>query len=106
MLNDEYRCACGAAFTAKTENGAEISVIVKLYNSNEMLIKELTYNNGELTGFKEYYYDEDDNLTKEEYYLADGTLDYYTLYEYDENGNKIKETHKDSEGNVTVTEYD
>ena len=66
-------------YTAETENGAEISVIVKLYNSSYELIKEYTYVNRELMFSYEYYYDENENL--------------------------IKKTEKDPSGNVTVTEY-
>ena len=36
VLNGEYTCECGVEYTVETENGAEISVIVKLYNSNEL----------------------------------------------------------------------
>ncbi len=90
VLNDEYACACGVEFTAKTENGAEIAILVNLYNSDEKLVKKLIYEGGELTGFEEYYYDENDDLAREEKYLANGTLDYYTLYEYDENGKETR----------------
>ncbi len=108
VLDDEYACACGVEFTAETENGAEISVIVKLYNSNGDLIKGISYDNGDFTGFNEYYYDENGNLTKKEYYLADGTLDYYTLYEYDENGNETKRGYYLGDGTpdgATLSEY-
>ena len=79
VLNDEYACECGMKYTAETENGAEISVIVKLYNSSYELIKEYTYVNRELMFSYEYYYDENENV--------------------------IKKTEKDPSGNVTVTEY-
>ena len=108
VLDDEYTCICGAEFTAQIENGAEISVIAKLYNLNDKLIKELTYVNEELIYFDEYYYDENDNLAKEENYLADGTLDYYTLFEYDESGNETKREFYLGDGTpdgTTLSEY-
>lgn len=108
VLNDEYACACGVEYTVETENGAEISVIVKLYNSNYELVKEYTYDNAELTFFVEYYYDRNDDLIKEESYLADGTLDYYTLYSYDENGNETSREFYLGDGTpdgTTLSEY-
>ncbi len=108
VLDDEYTCACGMKYIVETENGAENSVIVKLYNSGFELVMEYTYVNAELTFFAEYYYDENDNLIKEEMYLADGTLDSYTLYGYDENGNETSREFYLGDGTpdgITLSEY-
>ena len=108
VLDDDYTCSCSMKYIVKTENGAENSVVVQLYNSSYKLIKEYTYVDRELTFFGEYYYDENDNLIKEERYLQDGTLDYYTLYGYDENGNETSREFYLGDGTpdgITISEY-
>ncbi len=132
-LDDEYSCECGVQYTTEIFSGeleGYNTTVVSLYNSDGMLVKRIEYINNELGKTIEYYF-ENGNLIKEESYLADGSLDEYTLYtydergneikrevylgdgtlvvstilEYDESGNKINEIYKDSEGNVTVKEY-
>ncbi len=109
-LDGEYACACGAQYTVDTFSGGMdgySSTVISLYNSNENLVKKIEYANEELYMTTDFYY-ENGYLIKEEIYLADGALDYYTLYEYDENGNETKREWYLGDGTLdgaTLSEY-
>ncbi len=110
VLDDEYACACGVQYTVDTFSGGMdgySSTVISLYNSNENLVKKIEYANEELHRTTDFYY-ENGYLIKEETYLGDGSLDYYTLYEYDENGNETKREWYLGDGTpdgATLSEY-
>lgn len=68
------------------------------YDNDGNIIKELEYKKNSITGeydkldtYREYTYDDNNNLIKKEHCVASSNDKYLYLYEYDENNNLIKE---------------
>ena len=104
VLGDEYTCECGAEYTVKQEGEIETYGVVELYNSDELLIKEIGYELGEPSYYHENYYNENGEIIKGEHYDFDGELLSYFLYEYNENGDLMKEDLYDSDGKIIAYE--
>lgn len=105
VLNEEYTCECGVEYTVKQEGKIQTSALVELYNSDDLLIKEIIYEQGEVVFLSENYYNKNGDIIKEEYYY-DGELSDYSLYEYNENGVLLKDCWYDCYGELlTYTLY-
>ena len=59
-----------------------------------------------LTYFKAYEYDSDNNLIQETWYKSNGIGDYYYTYKYDDAGNIVEKGYYPAEGNVNITIFD
>ena len=109
VLNDEYTCECGVKYTVVKDGEIETNATVELYNSDELQIKQIFYEQGKVTHYFENYYNENGDVMREETYVGDGELLDYCLYEYNENGVLIKEIFYDYDGYLfayTLYHYD
>ena len=102
VLNGEYTCECGVEYTVKQDGKIEASDIVDLYNSDGLLIKEITYEEGEIIFYFENYHNENGDVIKSENYDGDGELMDYFLVEYNQNGDILKESLYDPDGELLV----
>ena len=100
ILNDEFTCECGVEYIVKQEGEIEKNAVVDLYNSEDLLIKKITYEEGEAIFYFENYYNENGDVIKSENYDGDGELMDYFLSEYNENGDVLKESLYDCEGEL------
>ncbi|MHC1708245.1 MAG: hypothetical protein AB9842_12105 [Bacteroidales bacterium] len=76
------------------------------YNSNDMVLKEITYGSwGEPDQIIEYLYDENNILMEEKYFHGDDEASEIVIYHRDANQNILKESHQFLDGSEDVTEY-
>lgn len=100
VLNDEYTCECGVEYTVKMDGKIQTSALVELYNSDDLLIKKIIYEQGRVVFLSENYYNKNGDIAKEEYYDIDGELLEYCLYEYNENGVLLRDCFYDCYGEL------
>ena len=114
-LNDEYKCSCGAEFTAKYTASDIWDREIQLYNENGFLVKSIRHTGdtnlyinhidyyvnengdnlkivyfdkgGNQNSYSLYKYGADGKCTREETYDNNGALLYYSTYEYNEESN-------------------
>ena len=102
VLNDEYTCECGVEYTVKKDGEIETSAIVSLYNSKDLHVRSIFYEQGEITYYFEDYYNENGDVIKSENYDSDGNLTEYLIFEYNQNGDFLKDSVYDSDGELII----